>query len=158
MSGATSADYQGDDFGSAFEQARLRLWTRVNAACASQLEWPLRIAAAIRATFEFVAEWPEDARLLTVDALAAGEADRFERMLSDFAGLLARDRELSPGSAELPPIHEDAAVGGMALLVLRHLDRGLEDEVPALAPGAIEFVLAPYLGARKARCVAGRTE
>lgn len=145
-----------DEFARAFERAHSRLLTRLESACACQLEWPQGVAAAIRAGFEFIAERPEEARLLTVEALAAGEEARYEQMVSGFAALLLRVRALCPGAAELPSIHESATAGAVVSLVRRHLMRGPADEMPRLAADVIEFVLSPYLGIGDARLVATR--
>jgi hypothetical protein len=150
------ADSFEDEFARAFGQAHGRLLTRLESACASQPEWPQGVAAAIRASFEFIAERPDEARLLTVEALAAGEGARYEQMVSGFATLLLRGRALCPGAAELPSIHESATAGAVVSLVRRHLMRGSADEMPWLAPDVIEFVLSPYLGIGDARLVATR--
>jgi hypothetical protein len=145
-----------DQFARAFEQAHGRLLARLESACACQLEWPQKVAAAIRAGFEFIAERPDEARLLTVEALAAGEEARHEQMVCGFATLLLRGRALCPGAADLPSIHESATAGAVVSLARLHLMRGSADEMPLLAPDAIEFVLSPYLGVGDARLLAAR--
>jgi hypothetical protein len=132
------------------------LRVRVEAACAGEREWPAGVAAGVRAAFDFAAECPRDARLLTIEALADGEQGQalYRSMLASFAALLRPGRDLKPGNADLPAILESANVGGVALLVIRRLDRGDEAQLPALAPDVIQFVLTPYLGTEEARRVA----
>lgn len=145
-----------DDFAAAFGEAFARLRARVEASCADQQEWPVRVAAGVRAAFDFAADRPHDARLLTTDALRGGEQGQslYGDMIAHFAALLLPGRDLDPGNADPPAIVESAAAGGVALLVGRRLDRGEADALPALAPGAIQFVLTPYLGTDEARRVA----
>jgi hypothetical protein len=75
-------------------------------------------------------------------------------MIADLADLLLPGRDLAPAGAGPPAIHESAVVGGVALLVGHRLRQEREGELPALAAGAIEIVLTPYLGTEEARRVA----
>lgn len=69
MRGATP---DPDDFANDFQAAFARLQIRVETACAAEPAWPERVAAAIRAALAFAAAHPDDAGLLTNDAMAAG--------------------------------------------------------------------------------------
>lgn len=142
-----------DDFASAFEVEFARLRVRLETACVEEKAWPARVAAGIRACCVFAAEHPEEARLLTSEALARDEESRllYEQMISYFAAMLRPGRDLNSRSGELPAITESAMAGGVAMLIGRRLDQGQEAELPALAADAIVFVLTPYVGIESAR-------
>jgi hypothetical protein len=146
---------QPDDFAVAFDSAFAALQARVESACAG--EWPAGVAAGIRAAFEWVAEEPRAAQLLTNDALAGGSAgfERYERMIAYVAELLAPGRDQAEHGERLPEITERAMASGVAMLVAQRLSMSREGELPELAPEAIQFVLTPYLGSAEARKVAG---
>jgi hypothetical protein len=95
--------------------------------------------------------------MLTTDALAGGREgfERYDRMISHLGEWLLPGRELSPDGMRLPEITEKAMVGGVAMLVAQRVDLGRHDELPDLAPEAIQFALTPYLGTKEARRVAG---
>ena len=69
---------QPDDFSHAFEAAFARLQVVVEEGYAARGDWPVRIAAAIRAGFEFAADDPETANVLTNEAISRGR-DGFAR-------------------------------------------------------------------------------
>jgi hypothetical protein len=142
-----------DGFADAFESAFARLRIRVETACASQSDWSLGAAAAIRAALEFAAGDPAAARALTSDALAAGRPGfaHYERLVSYLCDLLLPGRAERSDAERLPRETERALAGGVAMLVAQRVDLGRHAELPALAPEAIQFVLTPYLGIDEAR-------
>jgi hypothetical protein len=147
---------QPDDFASAFDSAFARLQVRIESACVAEAEWPVQVAAGIRAALEFAASDPGTARTLTTDALAGGRAgyERYDRMVSHLSAWLLPGREQRPEGERLPEITEKAMVGGVAMLVAQRVDLGRLAELPALAPEAVQFALTPYLGTDEARRVA----
>jgi hypothetical protein len=138
-----------EDFASGFERAFARLQIEVETACARQADWPSQVAVGIRAALDFAAAQPAAARALTTDALAAGY-ERYDRMLTYFGERLLPGRELSPEGEQLPEIVERALTGGLSMLVAQRLEKGNEAELPGAAEEAIQFVLAPYVGAEEA--------
>lgn len=152
----TDIEQPTDDFATAFEGAFARLQVRVEEAMAGEGEWPVRIAAAIRAGLDFAAADPAAANLLSNEALSRGAAGiaRYQRLIGYLAGLIAPGRECAAGGARLPEITERALAGGVAMLVAKRLDQGRAAELPSLAPEAIEFVLTPYVGNAEARRIA----
>jgi hypothetical protein len=144
-----------DDLAAAFEDAFARLRVRVEMACAGEQDAPVGVALGIRAAFGFAAEHPPAARLLTSEALTAGDEGqaRYARMVTHFAALLRAAREPGP-AADASPIAEDALVGGIALLVARRLACGREDELSAAASDATRLVLTPWVGIERARQIA----
>jgi len=145
------------EFGDAFEAAFARLQVRIESACVVEASWPAQVAAGIRAALAFAAAEPAVARMLTTDALAGGRDGfiRYDRMITHLGEWLLPGRALSPDGERLPEITEKAMVGGVAMLVAQRVDLGRHAELPALAPGAIQFALTPYLGTTEARRVAG---
>lgn len=145
-----------DDFVNAFEPALARLQIRIETACASEVEWPARVAVGIRAALAFGAAEPTAAQVLTNEAMAEGKAGfaRYDRMVDHFAAALRPGRAERPQGELLPEITEKTMVGGVAMLVAQRLSFGRHDELTALAPEAIQFVLTPYLGAVEAKRVA----
>ncbi len=140
-----------EDFANDFERAFARLQIQVETACATEADWPAQVAVGIRAALDFAASEPAAAGALTNDALAAGAAgySRYDRMLAHFGQRLLPGRDLRP-AGELPEIVERAVTGGLAMLVAQRLAMGSEAELPRIAGEAIQFVLAPYLGAEEA--------
>jgi hypothetical protein len=150
---------QPDDFAVAFDSAFAALQVRVESACAAAGDWPAGVAAGIRAAFDWVAEEPRAAQLLTNDALAGGSAgfERYERMIAYVAELLAPGRARAGHGERLPEITERAMASGVAMLVAQRLSMGRESELPRLAGEAVQFVLTPYLGSDEARRLAELT-
>jgi len=148
---------QPDDFAVAFDSAFAALQVRIESACAAAGDWPGGVAAGIGAAFDWVAEEPRAAQLLTNDALAGGSAgfERYERMVAYIAELLAPGRGQAEHGERLPAITERAMASGVAMLVAQRLSMSREGELPELAPEAVQFVLTPYLGSGEARKVAG---
>jgi hypothetical protein len=145
-----------DDFASAFEAAFARFQVRVEEACVESISWADGMSAAIRATLEFAAAEPGAANVLTNEAMAAGRkgSARRERLLSYAGEALAGGRRLEGGAADLPRLTEHAVAGGIAALIAGRLATGRADELPGLAPQAIQFALTPYLGAEEAKRIA----
>lgn len=145
-----------DDFAAAFEASFARFQIRVEEACATQPEWPGKIAAAIRAGFAFAVDDPASARLLTRDALAAGPDGiaRHQRLLAYIADGFAAGRNEGPEGEGLPELTERAVAWSIVMLVTERLDRNRLVELPAISPQAVEFALTPYVGAAEARRIA----
>jgi hypothetical protein len=145
-----------NEFASAFDSAFAKLQVAVETSCAAEDEWPDQVAAGVRAAFLFAAADPAAARVLSVDALAAGRQGfvRYDRMIAYFSERLLPGRALRSEGQRLPETIGRAMVGGVATLVAQRLDAGVEDELPALIPQAVQFVLTPYLGAERASKVA----
>lgn len=151
---------QPDDFAFAFDSAFAGLQVRIESACATAAAWPEGVAAGIHAAFEWAAAEPAAAQLLTNDALAGGAEgfERYERMVSYAAELLAPGREQSLHGERLPEITERAMASGVTMLVAQRLSLGQAAALPALAGEATQFVLTPFLGGSEARRVAGEDE
>lgn len=130
---------------------------RVREAYEREREWPDQVAAGLGAFFELVAAHPAVARAALVEAVTAGpEATaRQETALKRFAPLLRPGRELNPRRAKLPDTLEDTLVGGVMWVVNQRLVAGEADQLRALLPETLEFVLRPYVGEEEAAREAG---
>ena len=147
---------QPDDFARAFEPALARLQVCIETACVSEVGWPAKVAAGIRAALAFASAEPAAAQVLTNEAMAGGRAGfaRYDRMIDHFADALRPGRDERPGGEQLPEITEKTMVGGVAMLIAQRLNFDRQDDLPVMASEAIQFVLTPYLGAIEARRVA----
>jgi hypothetical protein len=145
-----------DGFADAFETAFARLQVALLEACGREGDWPAKVAAGVRAGLEFAAAEPGAARVLTNEALAGGVDGiaRHERLLAYLAERLLPGRDERPEGERLPEVIERALAGGVVVLVAQRLGQGREEELQALAPEAIQFVLTPYLGDKAARRIA----
>ena len=119
--------------------------------------WADRIGAALGALFEQVAAHPTVARVCLVEANAAGPeaAKRHERALKRLAPLIAPGRELNPRGDTLPTSLEETLAGGIAWVLSQRLMAGEADELRALLPETVEFVLRPFVGEDEAAREAG---
>lgn len=144
---------QPGHFARSFEAAFAKFYVAVETAYATETDWPMRAAAAIRAVLEFAVEDPVAARVLTVDSLAQG-SDHFARHqhpADHLASLLAAGRDAHPEGEALPNLLEDALAGGIFMLVVQRLEVDDAGTLAALTADAIEFALTPYIGRDKAR-------
>jgi AcrR family transcriptional regulator len=125
-------------------------------SCNGAGEWPLKIKAAIATTLAFAAAEPEQAQLLSLDALAS-DVEVTSRVLAStdhLASLLSAGRRYNPRGAELPALTEKALVGAVSAIVAGRLMNGESESLPELEPQIVELVLLPYLGAEEASRVA----
>jgi hypothetical protein len=146
------------DLPGAFDSAFDSLRGRIEMACRSEDEWRGKVAIAVREALVFAAANPAAAWVLTNRAMG-GNTDGFERldgMIEHFAEKLAPGRDETPDGERLPEITERAMVSGVVSLVAQRLHLGRQEELPAIAPEAIQFVLTPYLGTEEARATAAR--
>jgi hypothetical protein len=133
-----------------------RLLWEATGACERPAPWPFRLRAGLRAVLSSLIESAALARVLTVEADAAGLSLMERRLaaLDDFARLLRRGREDHPAARPLPEVTERLLVGGVASLLRQRL---LREELAATAPLEVELVellLIPYLGRQEARRIA----
>jgi AcrR family transcriptional regulator len=135
-----------------------RLVASILRACAAERQWPAKISAAIGAVFSFALEAPEEARLLTLVAVATDLT--IVRQVFDsnahLAALLRDGRRQAPPGPSLPDLTEKALVGAVSSILGRRLhDRGGIEDLPELESEIVQFVLTPYLGIDEAARVAG---
>lgn len=126
----------------------------VSAAYRSESEWPLSIRAALAAILDDFAQYPDVARLLTVEPFVAGPkiAALHKAAIEEMVPYLRRGRELS--RSPLPKTAERGLLGAVNSLVARQVLAGNATTLPNLLPDLTQFILTPFLGATDARTVA----
>lgn len=141
----------------AFDEALERLRRNVGSAFARQEDWPHGVAAGISATLTLSAVDPATMRTLLVDVFATGPGGPFHyrRLVDHFTACLAEGRSQCGDSGEaLPAVIEEALIGAVSGPIATAVRTGRHEDLPALAPQLIEFVLTPYLGDADAKRVA----
>ena len=109
--------------------------------------WPERTRAALEALLGWIAAEPLAARIVLIEAQAAGPAPlaRYQATLERLASLLREGRAHSSAGGLLPSSFEYATVTGVAWLLQERLVRGESSGVEALLPDMVEIVVEPYL-------------
>jgi AcrR family transcriptional regulator len=126
-----------------------RLYRRVSAAAQVGGDWRARLRSGIVELVSFVAEEPEAARMLIVEARAASprSLERRDALLDRFAGCVERTvaAEVSePAAASgLTPV---GVIGGIESLLYSRLYRDELDDLASLVPSLMYFAVLPYLG------------
>ena len=116
-------------------------------------DWPRGIRAGFGALFNFLASQPALARLIAVEAYAAGPAaaDRRVETLQPLEALIEEGRGRAP---KVPRIAAEAIAGGIYTLAYRRVREAGPEGLPTLAPICTYIALAPFLGAEEACRVA----
>lgn len=143
-------------FLAAFEIVVAHLRDLIEAEIAPIPDWPHRVAAALRALLDFLAEDPDLARLCLVDSVTAGPAvsERFRENVNGFVPLLLPGREERDNPRPLPDSTEESLIGALVSMLSRSLAFGDVAALPGLLPDFVEFVLMPYLGPEEAHRLA----
>ncbi|HET9592114.1 MAG TPA: TetR/AcrR family transcriptional regulator [Solirubrobacterales bacterium] len=108
--------------------------------------WAERVAAALGALLEHLAEHPDEARFAIVEVLAAGPRalTRRDAALRQFTGFLEAGR--SETSVELPGITSIAVAGGVNELLYSEILHGASARLPSRLPDLMFWIALPYLG------------
>jgi AcrR family transcriptional regulator len=116
-------------------------------------DWPVAVAAGLRALIDYLSSEPAHAHLSVVDTFAASpEAlDIREKALAAFAAHLRRGDELAGGA---PCIAAEAIAGGVWQVLHGYIANDRIAELPAAAPHLIYFALTPFLGPQRAAATA----
>ena len=139
-----------------FERFLTDMHDHIEEACEGTRDWPEKVKITIETAFEYVVELESVARLFMVDAMKTGAAGVERRCVSiDSAALrLKHGRLLYPQAADYPDAMERALVAGVVMIAMTHLLSEDAGHLPGLVPEAVEMVLTPYIGTRRARSVA----
>jgi len=122
---------------------------RIEEAAAPAPDWPARIAAALRALFEFAAEQPLALRACLGEAFAAGPTgiERYERMQEEWGRCLRDGRALNPRGEDLPASLERTLSGGVFWALTQWLNATQQRQsLDDLYRDTLRFLLTPYLG------------
>jgi len=145
-----------DCFLNVYDEAAAQILETVAQACSASLEsFPERVSAGIAALLQAIEADPAQARAFVVEGPAVGPAinSRFEKLISDFAGLLRSGRG-RPGSSELPDTAEETVVGGLYWLLYHAMIEQRPKKISRLRPQLVEFALIPCIGAEAAAAAA----
>jgi AcrR family transcriptional regulator len=130
----------------AHEAIFARFIERVAGACPAEAPWEERASAAIGAALEFATAFPEQARLLALDMIAADRETARRGLVAAerLAAMLRAGRDHHPKATALPEVTERALIGAIAGAVNWRLLSG--ESLAGLEPQLIYLVLAPYVG------------
>lgn len=108
-------------------------------------EWPHAVRAGLGAFFSLLASRPALARLMVVEAYAAGPAalERREEALRPLGLLWAEARRRHLGTS---PVAFEAILGAIFHLAYRRIESAGPGDLPSLAPIATYLALAPFTG------------
>jgi AcrR family transcriptional regulator len=129
-----------------------RFLASLDAACADQSEWPLKVKSAIAATVDFAADRPEQTQVLSSGALATDGAlaERVFASHDHLASLLSGIRDDSHQAAALPSCTEQFLIAAIAAVVARCLLDGEAARLREMQSQLVELTLLPFYGASEA--------
>jgi len=143
-----------DCFLAAFDTSAERLRKKVDAAARQGGEvWRDRIRFGLQALLRFASREPETARTMIVEARAASTAAvrRRVELMDEFARCLqAEAEELLPKQPSPSAMTASGIVGGVESVLYSRLCRQEFDQLEALLPSLMHFVVLPYEGHRAA--------
>ncbi len=140
-------------FLAAFDAAAARLRKRLEAAAEGGETWRERLRLALEDLLRFVAEDPDAAMSLIVDARAACPPAllRRDELLDHFASCLdTQVRAETPADDPPSAIAAAGIVGGIEALLYSRINRGETDGLEALLPSLMYFAVLPYEGHKAA--------
>lgn len=119
-------------------------------------DWPLGVAAGIRALLDYLASEPAHAHLTVVDTFAASPSatEIRDTGLHAFAAYLQPGYHHAPGGRAIPGVAPEAIAGGIWQVLHNHIEHERVEDIATLAPQLVYFALAPFLGGKEAARVA----
>jgi AcrR family transcriptional regulator len=139
-----------DCFLAAFDTSAERLRKKIEAAVAKGGEvWRDRIRCGLEALLGFAISEPDTARMMVVEARAASAAAvrRRVELMDEFASCLqSQAEELLPDGAPQSAATASGIVGGVESLLYSRLCKQEYDQLEALLPSLMYFVVLPYEG------------
>lgn len=139
-----------DCFLSAFDSSAERLRKLVHSAAHGGGDvWRDRVRCSLEALLNFASKEPDTARTLVVEARAASETAVHRRveLLDDFARCLDEEaRELLPAPPPQTSLTASGIIGGIESLLYSRLCKQEYDQLGALLPSLMYFVVLPYEG------------
>jgi len=119
-------------------------------------DWPMGVAAGIRALLDYLASEPAHAHLTVVDTFAASPlaTEIRETGLHAFGAYLQPGYQHVPSGRSVPAIAPEAIAGGIWQVLHNHIEHERIEDITGLAPQLVYVALAPFLGAKEAARVA----
>jgi AcrR family transcriptional regulator len=131
-----------------------RLHATIVAACSAESEWPHGVAAGVAAALDFVAESPDDARLILASSHPSSEPQLARDGISANEWLVELLRDGSrrcPDARSPSDLTEQAAVGAAISIVGSCLASERVGPMPELTTALVQIILTPYLGGDEAK-------
>jgi AcrR family transcriptional regulator len=121
-------------------------------------DWPLGVAAGVRALLQYLASEPAHAHLTVVDTFAASPLaiEIRDTGLHAFAAYLQPGFHHTPAGRSVPAIAPEAVAGGIWQVLHNHIERGCVQDIASLAPQLVYVALTPFVGSKEAARVARR--
>jgi AcrR family transcriptional regulator len=139
-----------DCFLAAFDTSAERLRKRVHSAAREGGDvWRDRVRFSLEALLRFVSREPDTARTMVVEARAASAAAvrRRVELMDEFARCLeSQARKLLPDGRSYTSLTASGIVGGVESLLYSRLCKQEYDQLEALLPSLMYFVVLPYEG------------
>jgi AcrR family transcriptional regulator len=135
-----------DCFGLAYEMAQERLLGVLTFRCYTRQGLAERLGAALGAGLDLLSDDPALARLIVVEAPAAGEeiSARHHEWLDRYGRMLRLAAVGEDGLTTPPPAVELAVVGGIVSRVKQLVLAGRAEQLPSLRPELVQFALSFY--------------
>ena len=139
-----------DCFLAAFDTSAERLRKMIHAAARSGGDsWRAQVRSSLEALLRFASREPDTARTMVVEARAASAAAvrRRVELLDDFARCLdSQAQKLLPDHRANTALTASGIVGGVESLLYSRLCKQEYDQLEALLPSLMYFVVLPYEG------------
>jgi AcrR family transcriptional regulator len=119
-------------------------------------DWPMGVAAGIRALLDYLASEPAHAHLTVVDTFAASPlaTEIRDTGLHAFAAYLQPGYHYAPAGRSIPGIAPEAIAGGIWQVLHNHIEHDHIEQIAELGPQLVYVALAPFLGGKEAARVA----
>jgi len=119
-------------------------------------DWPMGVAAGIRALLDYLASEPAHAHLTVVDTFAASPLaiEIRETGLHAFAAYLQPGYHYAPSSRSVPGVAPEAIAGGIWQVLHNHIEHERVEDIADLAPQLVYVALAPFIGGKEAGRIA----
>jgi AcrR family transcriptional regulator len=119
-------------------------------------DWPMGVAAGLRALLDYLASEPAHAHLTVVDTFAASPLaiEIRDIGLHAFAAYLQPGYRYAPSEHPVPDIAPEAIAGGIWQVLHNHIEHERVQDIAELAPQLVYFALAPFIGGKEAARVA----
>ena len=137
-----------DCFLAAFDGAATRMSDRISAAVEDgRSDWQGRLRNGLAGLLDFIADEPQEARMVIVEARASSPAGlrRRDELLDRYAAcidaLVRKDLEEKPSA-----IAAAGVVGGIESVIYARLQKGEADDLEALLPSLMYFAVLAYAG------------
>ena len=119
-------------------------------------DWPMGVAAGVRALLDYLASEPAHAHLTVVDTFGASPLaiEIRDTGLHAFAAYLQPGYHYAPSGRSVPGIAPEAIAGGIWQVLHHYIEHEHVEDIAGLAPQLVYVALTPFLGSKEAARVA----